>query len=131
MRKNNTQKRLENNTYANQVKETGTRLFNLRRQAKLSRSELVDQLSSERKDGAYITISKTQYTRLENGEHFMTSETLMAISKYYGVSSDYILFGNKNERDNMEKLFNKNNASLTCELLEDIIRRIKKEFRLN
>lgn len=131
MEKKNIQKKLENSIYANQVKETGIRLFNLREQANLSQFKLVDQLNSERKDGAYTAISKTQYTRLENGTHFMNSENLIALSKYYGVSSDYILFGDKEDSYNIGKLFNKNNASLICELLEDIIRSIKREFELN
>lgn len=130
MRKNNIQKRLQNSIYVNEVKETGIRLYDLRKQSKLSLSGFVDQLNSERKDGAYIPITKSQYARLENGQYFMTSEALMALSKYYGVSSDYILFGDKGENDNMGKLVNKNNASLTCELLEVIIRKIKKEFGL-
>ncbi|MSS11278.1 helix-turn-helix transcriptional regulator [Clostridium sp. WB02_MRS01] len=131
MRKENIQKRLKNNIYSIQVKETGRRLLELRKQAKLSQSELVNQLTSERKDGAYTTFSKTQYTRLENGEYFMSSETLMALSKYYGVSSDYILFGKKDEDANIGQLFNKNNASIICELLEGIIRIIKKNSAFN
>jgi transcriptional regulator with XRE-family HTH domain len=130
MKKNDIQKRLKNSIYENEVKETGLRLSGLREQAKLSQSGLANQLSSEWKDGSYVPITKSQYARLENGQYFMTSEVLMALSKYYGVSSDYILFGDKGEKNNMGKLVNKNNASLTCELLEDIIRKIKKEFGL-
>jgi len=117
--------------YTKNMRNTGSCLFNLRTKEGLSQQQLVDHLTSERKNGAYVKISKTQYNRLERGENFMNSETIMALCKYYGVSADYILFGEKDSEDSIANYLSKSNAISFCNLLEYIIKKIKKSFDID
>jgi len=122
------EKKIKNTLYAKHVTNTGECLYNLRTKAGLSQQELVDQLVSQRKGSAFVKISKTQYIRLEHGKSFMNTETLMALCKFYGVSSDYILFGEKPAEDSIANFLSKNNAVAFCNLLEYIIKQIQKNI---
>lgn len=131
MSKQSNQEKIKHSIYASQITETGNRLYDLRTNAHLSQSELVNQLASERKIGARVEISKTQYVRCESSKYLMNSETLMALCKFYSVSADYILFGLSSPLDSITNLLNKSNATQICSILEHIIRSIRGEFDID
>lgn len=125
------QQRTSNSIYKKHVEETGKRLYDLRMDARLSQAELVAQLSSHRKKGAYVKISKNQYARYENGSYFINSEVLIALCRFYNVSSDYILFGHHKADNITEDILegiNKENALQLCKVLECIEKNLKNRF---
>lgn len=87
---------LKSTSYGSLIKEMGIRLADLRQQRKLSQGELVAQLQSGRKHGARADISRSTYSRIENGTTLMTIDVLYALLRYYNVSADYLLFGKEN-----------------------------------
>lgn len=131
MSNSSTKETVKHSPYIKNMLNTGERLFTLRTEARLSQQQLVDSLTSERKNDAYVKISKTQYVRLECGKSFMNTETLMALCKFYGVSADYILFGVKNPEGSISDYLSKSNAISFCNLLEYIIKKIKESFNID
>ncbi len=131
MSKSSNEEIVKHSPYTKNMLNTGSRLYTLRTKAGLTQQQLVDTLTSERKNGAYVKIAKTQYNRLECGKSFMNTETLMALCKLYSVSADYILFGEKNSKDSISNYLSKNNAISFCNLLEYIIKKIKESFDID
>lgn len=131
MSKSSNEEIVKHSPYTENMLNTGLRLYTLRTEAGLTQQQLVDTLTSERKNGAYVKISKTQYIRLEGGKTFMNTETLMALCKLYGVSADYILFGEKNSEHIISNYLSKSNAISFCNLLEYIIKKIKESFDID
>ena len=66
-------------------KEIGQRIRYLRKETGLSQEELADKLN----------INTDHLGRLETGKRGMSIDLLAEISKYFAVSTDYILFGEK------------------------------------
>lgn len=128
MSKTKSKEQIKKSLYAKQVKETGERLYHLREKEELSCSKLINQLASEQKNGAQVKISKTQYTRYENGECFMNTETLMALCQFYNVSTDYISRGVNCYDNNKTKFFNKANDVSACKLLEYLAKIFRIKF---
>ena len=61
--------------------EIGDRLKILRKEANLTQKELAEKLS----------ITRVCYTRYENNVFSPDLDTLVALAKFYGVTTDYIL----------------------------------------
>lgn len=131
MSKKSNEKVIKYSPYKRHILNTGSRLLLLRGEAGLSQQQLVDDLTIERKDGAFVNISKSQYVRIECGKSVMNTETLMALCKYYGVSADYIIFGEKEHEDSITNYLSKSNAISFCNLLEYLIKKIKDSFNID
>jgi len=63
------------------------RLKDLREDADIKQKEIAD----------YLHIKQNTYSQYENGQRQLPIDVLIALSKYYNVSTDYIL-GLTNER---------------------------------
>jgi transcriptional regulator with XRE-family HTH domain len=128
MSKEKNQERIRKSLYGEQIKGAGMRLYELREKRGLSQRHFVEQLSSERKEGAFANISKTHYARLENGDCIMNIDILIALCKFYGVTADYILYGEKNTDNDIATFFSRDTAISTCESLEFLAKKIRSHF---
>ena len=79
--------------YINQ-KEIGQRIRILRKEKRLSQLELSNKLN----------INMDHLSRIENGNKGMSLDLLTEFSKYFSVSTDYILFGNKQNNEEIREL---------------------------
>ena len=79
--------------YINQ-KEIGQRIRSLRKETRLSQEELANRLN----------INTDHLGRLETGNRGMSIDLLAEISKYFTVSTDYILFGQKQNTDEIKEI---------------------------
>lgn len=79
--------------YINQ-KEIGQRIRILRKEKRLSQLELSNKLN----------INMDHLSRIENGNKGMSLDLLTEFSKYFSVSTDYILFGNKQNKEEIREL---------------------------
>ncbi len=79
--------------YINQ-KEIGQRIRSLRKETRLSQEELANRLN----------INTDHLGRLETGNRGMSIDLLAEISKYFTVSTDYILFGQKQNTDAIKEI---------------------------
>lgn len=131
MSRKNNQKRIENSPYKPLIEAAGNRLFQLREAEKLSMDKFVEQLTSERRNGAVVDISKAQYGRLELGQYFMDLESLIAFCKFYNVSADYILFGNNSADNVIVNLITATDAYLISDFLERLASIIYRNFDPN
>lgn len=120
--------RVNDSAYKKQISKTADHLRFLRQKANLSVHDLVAQLTSERKDGIYVTLSESQYKRIENSETFMNSEILMALCQYYGVTADFILFGKTDS--NAEFALSLSEAQTVCSFMKWQIEHIEKKTAL-
>ena len=76
-------------------KEIGQRIRILRKEKRLSQLELANRLD----------INMDHLSRIENGNKGMSLDLLTEFSKYLSVSTDYILFGNKqNAEEKKERI---------------------------
>ena len=78
--------------YINQ-KEIGQRIRILRKEKGLSQLELSNKLN----------INMDHLSRIENGNKGMSLDLLTEFSKYFSVSTDYILFGNKQNAEEIKE----------------------------
>ena len=78
--------------YINQ-KELGQRIRILRKEKRLSQLELSNKLN----------INMDHLSRIENGNKGMSLDLLTEFSKYFSVSTDYILFGNKQNAEEIKE----------------------------
>ncbi len=78
--------------YINQ-KEIGQRIRVLRKEKRLSQLELANRLD----------INMDHLSRIENGNKGMSLDLLTEFSKYFSVSTDYILFGNKQNAEEIKE----------------------------
>ena len=78
--------------YINQ-KEIGQRIRMLRKEKRLSQLELANRLN----------INMDHLSRIENGNKGMSLDLLTEFSKYFSVSTDYILFGNKQNAEEIKE----------------------------
>lgn len=78
--------------YINQ-KEIGQRIRVLRKEKRLSQLELSNKLN----------INMDHLSRIENGNKGMSLDLLTEFSKYFSVSTDYILFGNKQNAEEIKE----------------------------
>ena len=74
-------------------KEVGQRIRSLRKETGLSQEKLADKLN----------INTDHLGRLEIGKRGMSIDLLAEISKYFAVSTDYILFGEKQNTDEIKE----------------------------
>lgn len=79
--------------YINQ-KEIGQRIRSLRKEKRLSQEELANKLN----------VNTDHLGRLETGNRGMSIDLLAEISKYFVVSTDYILFGQKQNSDEIKEV---------------------------
>ena len=79
--------------YINQ-KEIGQRIRSLRKETGLSQEELANKLN----------INTDHLGRLETGKRGMSIDLLTEISKYFAVPTDYILFGEKQNTDEIKEI---------------------------
>lgn len=94
--------------YINQ-KEIGQRIRSLRKETRISQEELANRLN----------INTDHLGRLETGNRGMSIDLLAEISKYFTVSTDYILFGEKQNTDEI-----KENISFVILRLKEIERKL-------
>ena len=124
MAKSNYKNRMAESIYKNRAYEIGNTLAHLRQEKNLSIRQIVAQLTSGRKNDISVTLSESQYKRIENAECFMSAEILMACCQFYGVTADYILFGNT---DSTEYTLSQSDAQIICSYLKWQIESIKKK----
>lgn len=74
-------------------KEIGQRIRILRKEKRLSQLELANRLD----------INMDHLSRIENGNKGMSLDLLTEFSKYLSVSTDYILFGNKQNAEEIKE----------------------------
>ena len=79
--------------YINQ-KEIGQRIRVLRKEKRLSQLELSNKLN----------INMDHLSRIENGNKGMSLDLLTEFSKYFSVSTDYILFGNNQNTEEIKEI---------------------------
>ena len=79
--------------YINQ-KEIGQRIRILRKEKRLSQLELANRLD----------INMDHLSRIENGNKGMSLDLLTEFSKYFSVSTDYILFGNNQNVEEIKEI---------------------------
>lgn len=79
--------------YINQ-KEIGQRIRILRKEKGLSQLELSNKLN----------INMDHLSRIENGNKGMSLDLLTEFSKYFSVSTDYILFGNNQNAEEIKEM---------------------------
>lgn len=75
-------------------KEIGQRIRSLRKETRLSQEELANKLN----------VNTDHIGRLETGKRGMSIDLLAEISKYFAVSTDYILFGQKQNTDEIKEI---------------------------
>ena len=75
-------------------KEIGQRIRILRKENRLSQLELANKLN----------INVDHLSRIENGNKGMSLDLLTEFSKYFSVSTDYILFGNKQNTEEIKEM---------------------------
>ena len=79
--------------YINQ-KEIGQRIRVLRKEKRLSQLELANKLNT----------NVDHLSRIENGNKGMSLDLLTEFSKYFSVSTDYILFGNNQNTEEIKEM---------------------------
>lgn len=79
--------------YINQ-KDIGQRIRILRKEKGLSQLELSNKLN----------INMDHLSRIENGNKGMSLDLLTEFSKYFSVSTDYILFGNNQNTEEIKEI---------------------------
>lgn len=79
--------------YINQ-KDIGQRIRVLRKEKRLSQLELANRLN----------INMDHLSRIENGNKGMSLDLLTEFSKYFSVSTDYILFGNNQNVEEIKEI---------------------------
>lgn len=79
--------------YINQ-KEIGHRIRSLRKENRLSQEELANKLN----------VNTDHVGRVETGNRGMSIDLLVEISKYFAVSTDYILFGQMQNTDEIKEI---------------------------
>lgn len=79
--------------YINQ-KEIGQRIRILRKEKGLSQLELSNKLN----------INMDHLSRIENGNKGMSLDLLIEFSKYFSVSTDYILLGNRQNTEEIKEM---------------------------
>ena len=94
--------------YINQ-KEIGQRIRILRKEKRLSQLELANRLD----------INMDHLSRIENGNKGMSLDLLTEFSKYFSVSTDYILFGSKQNTEELKEII-----SIIQSLLEEFERKL-------
>lgn len=75
-------------------KEIGQRIRSLRKENRLSQEELANKLN----------VNTDHVGRVETGNRGMSIDLLAEISKYFTVSTDYILFGEKQNTDEIKEI---------------------------
>lgn len=75
-------------------KEIGQRICSLRKEERLSQTELANKLS----------INIDHLCRIETGSKGMSIDLLTEISEYFSVSTDYILFGQRQNTDEIKEI---------------------------
>lgn len=75
-------------------KEIGKRIRSLRRGNDLTQLELSNKLN----------INMDHLSRIETGSKGMSIDLLIEISEYFSVSADYILFGQKQNADEIKSI---------------------------
>ena len=75
-------------------KEIGQRIRVLRKEKRLSQLELANRLD----------INIDHLSRIENGNKGMSLDLLTEFSKYFSVSTDYILFGKKQNTEEIKEM---------------------------
>lgn len=79
--------------YINQ-KDIGQRIRVLRKEKRLSQLELANRLN----------INMDHLSRIENGNKGMSLDLLTEFSKYFSVSTDYLLFGNNQNVEEIKEI---------------------------
>ena len=74
--------------------EVGERIRQIRESLQMTREKFSEM----------IDVSDVFLGQIERGERSLSIKTLTSIVKYTGVSSDYILFGNKNNNSTISKI---------------------------
>lgn len=85
-------------------KEIGQRIRSLRKENRLSQEELANKLN----------VNTDHLGRLETGNRGMSIDLLAEISKYFAVSTDYILFGERQNTDEIKEII----SLVICQLKE-------------
>lgn len=75
-------------------KEIGQRIRVLRKEKRLSQLELANRLD----------INMDHLSRIENGNKGMSLDLLTEFSKYFSVSTDYILLGNRQNTEEIKEM---------------------------
>lgn len=127
MSKKNYQEQVQNSPYAKNAREIGQRLYTLRTEKKLSVDDLVAQIETKQRDGdKQVKLSKTQYSRFENGTAFMNSEIMLALCDFYHIPADFLLYGKETLDYNVRYLIkNKETLIVAFESLAKYLRNIQ------
>lgn len=75
-------------------KDIGQRIRVLRKEKRFSQMELANKLN----------INVDHLSRIENGNKGMSLDLLTEFSKYFSVSTDYILFGNNQNVEEIKEI---------------------------
>lgn len=134
MTKTNYKTRVENSPYSQEARETGLRLNALREEKNLSIYELLAQLESvQRGDEKQVTLSQSQYNRIESGTVFMNIEIVYTFCDLLHVSPNYLLLGIESVEDDVNFLLNSmssENLQSFCDFLKNlanVLRKIAKD----
>lgn len=98
--------------------KTHERIQHLRRNLDLSQSFVAD----------YLQMHQSTYSELENGDRELKTEELEKLSKMFGVSTNYILEGDKEIIES--EYFQRSFGTLSPEDQEEIVDAIKFKRRL-
>lgn len=139
MSKQKYEEQIENSPYSKEAKETGSRLYNLRAEKRLSMADVSAQIESiQRDDDKHVKLSKTQYARYESGTAFINTETVYALCEFYQTSPDFLLLGKKSDGkesgdcniSNLISPISSENLQSFCDFLEslaNVLRKIAKD----
>ena len=96
----------------------GDSLYKLRRERHLSQEEMASALN----------MKLTTYRSIETGRTKGRIDTLINISKYFGVSLDYLVYGDKNRQNEILDLLSEldiNTQDIICKILKAAINELK------
>lgn len=139
MSKKNYKEQIENSPYSKEAKETGSRLYSLRTEKRLSMADVVARVeSAQRDEDKQVKLSKSQYARYELGTAFINTEVVYALCEFYHTSPDFLLLGKKStgkesgdyDISNLISPISGENLQSFCDFLEslaNVLRKIAKD----
>lgn len=139
MSKKNYKEQIENSPYSKEAKETGSRLYSLRTEKRLSMADVVARVeSAQRDEDKQVKLSKSQYARYELGTAFINTEVVYALCEFYQTSPDFLLLGKKStgkesgdyDISNLISPISGENLQSFCDFLEslaNVLRKIAKD----
>lgn len=130
MTKTNYKIRVENSPYSQEAREMGLRLRALREEKKLSMYDFLAQFECvQRDDEKQVTLSQSQYARIESGTAFVNTEIVYALCDFHRVSPDYLLRGIESVEYDLNCLINSTsseNLQSSCDFLENLANGLRK-----